>query len=190
MNINYHLYDVFADAPFAGTPIAVVTADTPLDDQTKIKIAAEFGYSETVFYDHANTENPFSVYNAQTKTRFGAHTTLAAAQRAFELGLGNQAGAYSEYCLRDSGLSVDTYLDSQITAGDKLILFARHFDFTSDRFVPELSRIAEALTIDVKHLSYSRYKPRVVAVDSPVLVVPVTRPEHVLSLPHRYIHYW
>ena len=181
MNINYHLYDVFADAPFAGTPIAVVSANTPLDDQTKIKIAAEFGYSETVFYDRANSVSPFSVYNPKGKTRFGAHTTLAAAQQAFELGLGHQVGSYSEYNLQDSGLSIDTYLDSTSTADEKLILFARHFDFTTDRFVPELSRIAEALTIDVKHLSYSRYKPRLVSVDSPVLVVPVTRPEHVLS---------
>ena len=181
MNIKYHLYDVFADAPFAGTPIAVVSADTPLDDQTKIKIATEFGYSETVFFDHANTVNPFSVYNARGKTTLGAHTTLAAAQRAFELGLGNPAGGYLEYSLQDGRLSVETYQDSHSTANDKLVLFARHFDFTTDRFVPELSRIAEALRIDVKHLSYSRYKPKLVSVDSPVLVVPVTRPEHVLS---------
>lgn len=181
MNISYQLYDVFADAPFAGTQIAVVAADATLTDQMRIKIAAEFGYSETVFYDPTDTSSPFSVYNARGKTTFGAHTTLAAAQRAFDLGLGSSAGGYAEYSLKDDGLTVDTFSDSGTTQNEGLILYARHFDFTSDRFVPELSQIAEALNVDVKHLSYSRYKPRLVSVDSPVLVVPMTRPEHVLS---------
>ncbi|RLU04044.1 MAG: PhzF family phenazine biosynthesis protein [Ketobacter sp.] len=180
MNISYHLYDVFADAPFAGTQVAVVSADLPIDDPTKVKIAAEFGYSETVFYDSSNTANPFSVYSARGKTTFGAHTTLAAAQRAFDLGLGKATGDYSSYSLQDGGVSVDTFLDTGTTSDDKQILFARHFDFTTDRYVPELSQIADAFNIDVKHLAYSRYKPRLVSVDSPVLVVPMTRPEHVL----------
>ena len=181
MEISYLLYDVFADAPFAGTQIAVVTADSTIDEHLKIQIAAEFGYSETVFYDQTKPDSPFSVYNRQGKTSFGAHTTIAAAQKAFDLGLGNKAKDYSGYQLKDGNLSVDTFLDSNRAAEDRLTLFARHFDFTTDRFVPEQSRIAEALRIDVKHLSYSRYKPRLVCVDTPVLVVPVTRPEHVLS---------
>lgn len=181
MNITYLIYDVFADAPFAGTQIAVVSADAPLDEQLKTQIAAEFGYPETVFVDQANSESPFTVYNKQGKTSFGAHTTLAAAQKAFELGLGNQAKHYSEYKLMDSGLSVDTFVDNASPEADRLTLFARHFDFTTDRFVPELAAIADALRLDVKHLSYSRYKPKLVSVDTPVLVVPLTRPEHVVS---------
>lgn len=180
MNISYHMYDVFADAPFAGTQIAVVMADAPLDESQKLKIAAEFGYSETVFVDQSNTQAPFSVYNDQGKTSFGAHTTLAAAQKAFDLGLGNEVDGYSEYSLQDGSFSVETFRDNASAEQSKLNLFARHFDFTTDRFVPELSRIAEALNTDVKHLAYSKYKPRLVAVDSPVLVVPMTRPEHVV----------
>ncbi|RLT93969.1 PhzF family phenazine biosynthesis protein [Ketobacter sp.] len=180
MNIHYRLYDVFAETPFAGTQIAVVTADATLDEPLKMQIASEFGYAETVFYDPTRGDKPFSVYNEQGKTTFGAHTTLAAAQRAFELGLGQPAQGYATYTLRDGDQSVDTYQDSN-SADDRLTLYARHFDFTTDRFVPELSRIAEALNIDVKHLAYSRYKPRLVSVDSPVLVVPVTRPEHILG---------
>ena len=181
MDITFQQYDVFAASPFAGTQIAVVSADTPIEHQLKIKLAAEFGYSETVFYEQCNSTTPFSVYNAQGRTAFGAHTTLAAAQKAFDLGLGRQSDGYASYNLQNDGLCIDTYLDNNVSAEDRLTLYSRHFDFIADRFVPELSQIAEALHIEVKHLSYSRYKPRLVAVDSPVLVVPVTRPEHVLA---------
>ena len=181
MNISYVIYDVFADAPFAGTQIPVVTSDSRLDERLKTQLAAEFGYSESVFVDPSNTQSPFSVYDEHGKTTFGAHTTLAAAQKAFDLGLGKQANGYSEYALNDAGLAVNTFLDSAAIEAKRLTLFARHFDFTVDRFVPELSSLADALRIDVKHLSYSRYKPRLVSVDTPVLVVPVTRPEHIVS---------
>jgi len=184
MEISYQIYDVFADAPFAGTQIAVVSADAALDEVMRTQIAAEFGYSETVFVDRASA-TPFSVYNQQGKTAFAAHTTLAAANKAFELGLGHQARNFTQFSLQDGGLTVETFVDStqatdQRTA-EPLTLFARHFDFTTDRFVPEQSRIADALGLDVKHLAYARYKPRLVCVDTPVLVVPVTRPEHALS---------
>lgn len=181
MTISYRLYDVFADEPFAGTPIAVVMADVPLDDALKTRITAELGCSETVFVDPSNPASPFAVYNGQGKTSFGAHTTLAAAARAFELGYGKQAEGYSEYLLQDGGLSVNTFRDASGHGAGGLTLFARHFDFTTDRFVPELSDIARALNTEVKHLAYSRYKPRLVAVDTPVLVVPMTRPDHVVA---------
>ena len=166
MTISYRLYDVFADEPFAGTPIAVVMADVLLDDAVKTRITAELGCSETVFVDPSNPASPFAVYNGQGKTSFGAHTTLAAAARAFELGYGKQAEGYSEYLLQDGGLSVNTFQDASGHGAGGLTLFARHFDFTTDRFVPELSDIARALNTEVKHLAYSRYKPRLVAVDT------------------------
>ncbi len=180
MNIPYRIYDVFADAPFAGTQIAVVLTDGDLDDSLKQQMVSEFSHSDTVFVNKANPSTPFSVFNEQGKTTFGAHTILAATQIAHELGFSHSAGNYLEYLLQDGALAVNTFIDK--SADDTaLTLFSRQFNFTVDNFVPELSRIAHALRSDVKHLSYSRYKPRVVNVDTPVLVVPMTRPEHVLA---------
>ena len=186
MNVPFRIYDVFADSPFAGTQIAVVLAEHELDEQTKLQIVSEFSHSDTVFVNQANKTSPFSVYNEKGKTSFGAHTTLAAVTTAHELGLSTSAKDYFEYELVDGGRSVSTFIDNtppadKPTSKDTMALFSRSFEFTTDRYVPELSSLAKALTLDVKHLSYARYKPRLVRVDTPVLVVPLTRPEHVLA---------
>lgn len=180
MSVPFRVYDVFAESPFAGTQIAVVLADSDIDDQVKMQIAAEFSISDTVFVDKSNPTSPFSVYNERGKTRFGAHTTLAAAQTAYDLGMSRPENDYFEFALVDGGLSVNTFIDNT-PAKDNMALFSRSFDFTTDRYVPELSTIAQALAVDVKHLSYSKYKPRLVCVDTPILVVPMTKPEHVIS---------
>ncbi|WP_290538819.1 hypothetical protein [Alcanivorax sp.] len=52
---------------------------------------------------------------------------------------------------------------------------------TIDRYTPEIPRLAAALNIDEKHISFSKYKPMVVSVDTPTLIIPVTKPEHVLA---------
>ena len=188
MNVPYRVYDVFAESPFAGTQIAVVLADADIDERLKVQIAAEFNHSDTVFVDTSNKTSPFSVYNERGKTGFGAHTTLAAAQTAHELGMSRPEDGYFEYELQDNGRMVDTFVDNNMdnsiekpASKQSMALYSRTFDFTTDRYVPELSSIADALAVDVKHLAYARYKPRLVRVDTPVLVVPMTRPEHVLA---------
>ncbi len=180
MSVQYRIYDVFAESAFAGTPIPVVLSDNDIDEQLKKQIVSEFSQAEAVFVDQSNKATPFSVYNDRGRTLFGAHTTLAAAQTAHELGFSNSQGGYFAYDLVDGKLSVNTYIDNK-PSEEQLTLFSRTFDYTIDSYIPELSSIAEALKIDVKHLSYARYKPRLVHVDTPVLVVPMTKPEHVVA---------
>lgn len=180
MNLPFRVYDVFAESPFAGTQIPVVIAKPDMDDALKLLIASEFSHSDTVFYDPSNEKSPFSVYNEKGKTKFGAHTTLAAAKAAHDFHISRITKNFFEYQLVDGELCVDTFVDDD-PQGAAMTLFSRAFRFTTDQYVPELSRIAEALAIDVKHLFYARYKPRMVSVDTPVLVVPVTRPEHVIA---------
>lgn len=180
MNVPFRVYDVFAESPFAGSQIAVVLADTEINESLKLQIVSEFNHSDTVFLDKSNKSSPFSVYNDKGRAAFGAHTTLAAAKTAYDLGISQSAGDYFEYQLVDSGLSVNTFIDSN-PAKDTMTLFSRRFEFTTDRYVPELSSIASALSVDVKHLSYSRYRPRLVSVDTSILVVPMTKPEHVIA---------
>jgi trans-2,3-dihydro-3-hydroxyanthranilate isomerase len=47
--LRFYLVDVFADAPFAGNPLAVVADAGELDDATMGAIAREFNQSETTF---------------------------------------------------------------------------------------------------------------------------------------------
>ena len=180
MNVPFRIYDVFAETPFAGTQIAVVLADADIEEPLKRQIVSEFSHSDTIFVDKSNPLTPFSVYNDEGKTSFGAHTTLAAAQAAYDLGMSHPENGYYQYDLMDEKLTVDTFIDSA-PEKDQMTLFARSFSFTTDRYVPELSSLAEALSVDARHLTYSRYKPRLVSVDTPVLVVPMTRPEHVIA---------
>lgn len=180
MKLPFRIYDVFAESPFEGTQIAVVLSDQELEESVKTKLVSEFNHSDTVFVNQGDKNSPFSVYNEKGKTTFGAHTTLAAAQTAHDLNMSRSVGKYFEFDLKDSERTVNTFIDNA-PPKDALVLFSRHFDFTIDQYVPELSNIAQALSVDVKHLSYSRYKPRMVSVDAPVLVVPMTKPEHVIG---------
>lgn len=188
MNVSYRVYDVFAESPFAGTQIPVVFANQEIDDGLKQKIVSEFSHTDTIFVNQADKVNPFSVFSEKGETVFGAHTTLAAAQTAHDLGLSHAKGSYYEFELQGNGSPVNTFVDSKAES-DQMALYSRTFDFATDRYVPELSSIAEALSIDVKHLSYSRYSPRLVSVDNPVLVVPVTNPEHIIHA-HLDIKRW
>lgn len=46
--MRYEVWDVFTEAPFAGNPLAVVWADGLAED-AMLRVAREFGYSETTF---------------------------------------------------------------------------------------------------------------------------------------------
>lgn len=180
MIVTFRVYDVFAESPFAGTQIAVVNSEEPIDEILKLKIVAEFNHSETVFVDRTNIESPFTVYNDKGKTSFAAHTILAAAKAAHDLGLSQSVDGYAQFDLLGSDKTINTFIDSAPAENGK-VLFARSFESIIDRYVPESISIANALSMDVKHLTYSRYIPRLVHVDSSVLVVPVTKPEFVAS---------
>lgn len=180
MNVTFRVYDVFAESPFAGTQIAVVVCKEAMNDTLKLKIVSEFNHSETVFVEQSNEMSRFSVYNEDGGTSFGAHTTLAAARAAHELGISEAVDGYAQFDLVDGERVINTFIDSARGENGR-VLFSRSFDYIIDRYVPEPSSIADALTIDVKHLSYSRYIPRLIHVDTPVLVVPVTKPECVIA---------
>lgn len=180
MSFPYRIYDVFSESPFEGAQISVVISDDEIDEQMKLKLVSEFNHSDTVFVNQSDKQSPFSVYNENGKASFGAHTTLAAARTAHDLGISKSAKGYFEYDLLDGARLINTFIDSA-PSEDGMTLYSRSFDFTIDRYVPELSDIAKALAVDVKHLSYSRYKPRLVNVDTSILVVPMTKPEHVVA---------
>ncbi|WGL15981.1 PhzF family phenazine biosynthesis protein [Microbulbifer bruguierae] len=180
MTLEYALLDVFANAPFQGTQIPVLNlAGRSLDEATKKAIASEFQQTETVFIEPEKPV-PASVYNARGPQRFGAHTILAAAYMAFELGLCKKEGQFASFLLKQDRGLIESFIDDNGgTPG--AIQFARVLSPTVDRYTPEVARLAAALNTEEKHISFSKYKPMVVSVDSPTLIVPFTRPQHVLA---------
>lgn len=181
MSLAYSLLDVFADAPFQGVQIPVVLLDgRPLSAERKQAIASEFPQTDTVFIDTAAPEAPASAWNSKGPCLFGAHTLLAAAYVAHERGLAEDRGRYTTFTLRQQGQAIESFID-KAADGPGAIQFSRTLTPTLDRYTPELSRLAAALNTEERHIAFSRYKPMVVSVDRPVLIIPFTRPEHVLA---------
>ncbi|WP_255873636.1 PhzF family phenazine biosynthesis protein [Microbulbifer elongatus] len=165
MAIEYTLLDVFADAPFQGTQIPVVNlAGYTLDEAARKAIASEFQQTETVFIE-PGASVPASVYNSRGRQHFGAHTILAASFMAFELGLTKSEGSFASFLLQqDSGLIESFIDDNSGTPGN--IQFARELSPTVDRYTPDVTRLAAALNTEEKHITFSKYKPLVVSVDT------------------------
>jgi len=181
MALNYSLLDVFADAPFQGTQIPVVLlGDSDCDDQTCTNIASEFQQTETVFIRQAGANPGACVYNASGRALFGAHTILAASYAAHEVGLTRDQGAFASYLLQQNEHQIESFIDKSGGAAGS-VQFARTLTPTVDRFAPEISKLARVLNTEERHISFSKYKPLVVSVDHPTLIVPFTRPEHVLA---------
>lgn len=181
MALDYALLDVFAGAPFQGTQIPVVMLNgAGMDEQGKTAIASEFQQTETVFIEPGNSAVPVSVFSGKGPQLFGAHTILAASYVAHEMGLTKDEGQFASYLLKQNDQLIESFID-KTDAGPGAIQFARVLSPTIDRYTPEIPRLADALNIDEKHISFSKYKPMVVSVDKPTLIVPFTKPEHVLA---------
>lgn len=179
MAIQYFLLDVFADVPFQGTQVPVVVTEKTLADKEKLLIASEFQQSEIVFLETSKKDSPVSVYTETKQTIFGAHTILGASFIAHELGLTVDQGSYTSFDIVQNNQTIKVFIDK--TAGAGSIQFARTLSPSIDRFTPPLSRIAKALNTEEKHMSFSKYRPMVVSVDNPTLIIPFTRAEHVLA---------
>lgn len=178
MAIQYFLLDVFADVPFQGTQVPVVVTERELSDADKQLIASEFKESETVFLETAKKDAQASVYTNSKHTNFGAHTLLGAAYIAHELGMTQDQGTYTVFDIPQNNQVIKVFIDKAPT-GVGAIQFARTLEPTFDRFTPSLGRIARALNTEEKHISFSKYRPMVVSVDTPTLIIPFTRSEHV-----------
>lgn len=178
MSLAYSLLDVFADSPFQGIQIPVVLVDGPaLSADKRQAIASEFPQTETVFIEPASA-HPASVFNSEGPCRFGAHTILAASYMAYEKGLTKDAGAYTTFTLPQGAQQIESFIDKNGDAPGA-IQFARSLSASIDRYTPDLALLAAALGTEERHIAFSKYKPLVVSVDQPVLIVPFTKPAHV-----------
>lgn len=180
MSLQYSLLDVFANEPFQGTQIPVIfLGEDNFSEEQKIAIAREFQQTETVFFTNTQQKQA-SVYNTNGMCSFGAHTILAASYMAFEQGLAIDKGNYSSYTLEHQDQKIECFID-RTNQDIGSIQYARALNPTIDRYTPEISKLAAALNTEERHISFSKYKPMVVSVDKPILIIPFTRPEHVIQ---------
>ncbi len=82
MNRRYHVFDVFAERPLTGNPLAVVLDAEGLDGAAMQAIAREFNLSETVFVlppeKPAHTAR-VRIFTPATELPFGGHPTVGTA---------------------------------------------------------------------------------------------------------------
>ncbi|EKF20866.1 PhzF family phenazine biosynthesis protein [Nitratireductor pacificus] len=82
MKRAYRIYDVFADKPLAGNPLAVVFDSAGLDDASMQRIAGEFNLSETVFVSppaDARHSARLRIFTPRQELPFAGHPTVGAA---------------------------------------------------------------------------------------------------------------
>lgn len=181
MALAYSLLDVFADSPFQGVQVPVISLNgRALSDAHKQALAGEFMQSETVFIDSESKTEPVSVFNSKGRCLFGAHTILAASYIAHEKGLVIDEGKYSTLSFTQQQQVVESFIDNHEN-GPGAIQYSRTLTPTIDRYTPEIAQLAALLNTEERHISFSKYSPMVVSVDRPVLIIPFTRPEHVLA---------
>ena len=81
MKVHFHLLDVFADAPFRGNQLCVVS-ETPagLDAAMMQTLAREINFSETTFVTARDaTGYTLRIFTAASELPFAGHPTLGTA---------------------------------------------------------------------------------------------------------------
>jgi len=81
MSRQFYTVDVFAQEPYAGNQLAVVTDAADLSTTTMQAIAAEFGYSETTFVTGPPADGawPVRIFTPAEEIPFAGHPTLGTA---------------------------------------------------------------------------------------------------------------
>ena len=178
-SVSFTLLDVFAEDLYQGTQIPVVITHDHLPAESMQAIADEFNQTDTVFISPNSSDDKFRVFNQSREVGFGAHTTLAAGFMANELKMTEDQGSYSSIDIEHQANNIECFIDKE---GDiEKVQFKQIIEPQIDRYIPSTTRIAEALNIEEKHFNHTKFQPLMVCVDNPVLILPVTKPEHVLA---------
>lgn len=87
--MNFHVYDVFTNAPFGGNPLAVFYEAKDLPTEHLQAIARELNFSETTFvYPPTSPEHQAKVriFTPTNEVPFAGHPTIGTALALFNLG--------------------------------------------------------------------------------------------------------
>jgi PhzF family phenazine biosynthesis protein len=80
-----YFVDAFTQEPFKGNPAGVCFVEQALDDEVMLKIAREFGFSETAFIQKTNKTCTYTIryFSPKQEIPLCGHATLASAKVLF-----------------------------------------------------------------------------------------------------------
>ena len=81
-----YFVDAFTNEPFKGNPAGVCFLEQELEEEVMLKIAQEFGFSETAFIQKTNKHNTYTIryFSPKKEIPLCGHATLASAKVIFE----------------------------------------------------------------------------------------------------------
>lgn len=87
-----YLVDSFTKEPFKGNPAAVCLLEKEMDNELMLKIAQEFGFSETAFIQKTNKADAYTIryFSPKKEIPLCGHATLAAAKVLFKDSLSDE----------------------------------------------------------------------------------------------------
>jgi trans-2,3-dihydro-3-hydroxyanthranilate isomerase len=94
--LRYEIFDVFAESPYSGNPLAVVHGAAALDTTTMQAIAREMNLSETAFVLHdaaRDGAHDVRIFTPSHELPYAGHPTLGSAFAIREAWLGGEAEA-------------------------------------------------------------------------------------------------
>ncbi|GAB1261652.1 PhzF family phenazine biosynthesis protein [Aurantivibrio plasticivorans] len=173
MHIPFYTADVFTNATFGGAQVAVVTESDQLSDQQMQQIAQELNLWSTVFLNHEDSQNTYSLrmFTPEKEIDFGSHATLAAAQVLASTGKANVSDTSSPIILRHKTGDIDVHVTRQ--QDNYLATFSLTTQPVVDNYVPSNEELASLLSIDSKMIGIKDFKPLLVANKGVYIVVPI-----------------
>lgn len=174
MKYNYYTADVFTDTLFQGAQIAVFPDADAIPSEVMPLIAKELNLSETVFIlaDEQPMTFKLRIFSPMGEIDFAGHPMLAAARAmlASERIQLTDKQASLVFCQNAGNATVNL---TQPNDKPLFVQFSLKADPTIDRYTPTTSELARLLGIEEKDIDSRTFYPRLAAIDTPYLIVPL-----------------
>jgi trans-2,3-dihydro-3-hydroxyanthranilate isomerase len=171
---RYKVYDVFADAPLAGNPLAVVFDSEGLDAAAMQRIAREFNLSETVFIGEPQKPAHAAgvrIFTPGIELPFAGHPTVGAAVALAEAREQSAGGTTEILVLEEAVGSVRCAVSRGKGATFAEFDLPRLPRRVAFEVVPEL--VAAALDLDPQEMGFENHRVDAWSVGVPYVTVPV-----------------
>ena len=164
---RYLIYDVFADAPLAGNPLAVVPDASALPEAALQPLAREFNLSETVFMFPAEAPGATArlrIFTPTMEVPFAGHPVIGAAVALAEAGRGPEM-------LLELGVGP---LPCRAGGGRASVVTERPLEILAE---PEPALVARALGLPARAIRTDRHAPAIASVGLPFTLTELSGPE-------------
>jgi PhzF family phenazine biosynthesis protein len=172
---TYYTADVFTGELFQGAQIAVFPRAENLPEEAMRPIAAELNLSETVFVTSAEHPGSFRlrIFTPRGEIDFAGHPMLATACALMEAGHVDPTPGSRPLMFRQNTGEVSVSVTRR--EGKPLFVqFALSANPIIDRYTPSEAELAGLLCIAETDIDSRTFHPRLVSIDLPYLIVPLT----------------